>query len=117
MNDQEHVMEQILERMGAIEQAQGQINLLLYDPEFLDFMKSIQDLKKLNGDLASLARTVEDFNIIIYGSDRFGVPPLLNQVKELYRFYDRAKWALSALGVTNVGIIIAWLTQIVQNNL
>lgn len=59
----------------------------------------------------------DELRIIIHGSDRLGVPPLLDQVRELYRFYDRAKWAFGALGVSNIGIIITWLATIIGRSL
>lgn len=57
-------------------------------------------------DIFQQAREV---NIILHGSEKLGVPPLHRQVKELYQFYDRAKWALGALGVTNIGFLITFL--------
>ena len=66
-------------------------------------------LDKIESQQKAIELQLKELNLIVYGSDRLGVPPLLQQVRELYKFYDRAKWVAGALGASNVGLIITWV--------
>ena len=58
-------------------------------------------------------QTIEDVEVLVYGSDRLRIPPMIDQVRELYQLYDRAKWAIGTLGVTNAGMILIGILNLV----
>lgn len=93
---------QVLRRLKAIENTQNEI---------LATQALIQENQQI------LVQQVKEVNIVLHGSEKLGVPPLHRQVRELYQFYDRAKWALSALGVTNIGFILLWVFNRLQDTM
>lgn len=50
--------------------------------------------------------------LLVMGDEDLGVAPMRETLGEIAIAYDRAKWAAGALGVTNVGALIAWLTTL-----
>lgn len=109
-------VQEIIERLEGVEKRQQNIIKQL---DGLDLENIVDRLEAVSGldsnGLRSLNNTVHELELIVHGDERLGVPPLRAQVKEIYTFYDRAKWALGALGVTNVGFIIAFILSLLNN--
>jgi len=100
MTTEQEFRAKVLERLEAIEETQAEILFA-------------QDQIQTNQE--AVVEQVKEVNIILHGSEKLGVPPLHKQVRELYQFYDRAKWALGALGVTNIGFIALWIFNQIQS--
>ncbi len=101
---------EILGRLDGVEERQKIVirQLSLLDADGI--AEKVHLLDNLNGEnYRSLTQTVSELNKIVHGDERLGIPPLRTQVREIYTFYDRARWALGVLGITNIGFIIAFL--------
>ena len=79
----------------------------LTEAEFRD--QVVTELREIKENQNVIAEQIKEVNIILHGSEKLGVPALHKQVKELWIAYDRAKWALGGLGLTNLGFIIVWI--------
>jgi hypothetical protein len=81
-----------------------------------DFGERLESLEKTVGDsmgkVDKLESASERLTLLVMGDEDLGVPPMRDILGELAIAYDRAKWAAGALGITNVGAIIVWLTTL-----
>ena len=119
MDDLIERMDDLSARLAVIERRQNHIDDKLLGSgmnELMDFAREWRQFRS-DVDLDAISEAVQELQMIVHGSDRLGVPPLRIQVKELYQAYDRAKWAASALGVTNIGVIITWLATMVGRSI
>ncbi len=68
-----------------------------------EFRKQVvTQLEEIREDQRGIAEQVKEINIILHGSKILGVPALHNQVREIWIAYDRAKWIIGGLGITNL---------------
>lgn len=81
--------------------------MALTETEFRE--QVVTELKEIKENQHVIAEQMKEVNIILHGSDKLGVPALHKQVKELWTAYDRGKWAVGSLGITNIGFIIVWI--------
>jgi hypothetical protein len=113
---------ELLKRIESIEAQQkllntqlAHFNQKLFENGFQTDVKTMREflLFAQEVDWDKAMQTIEDVEVLVYGSDRLRIPPMIDQVRELYQLYDRAKWAIGTLGVTNAGMIVIGILNLV----
>ena len=113
--------QELLKRIQSIETQQrvmnsqlAHFNERLFENGFQTDVKTMQKflhfVEKVDWD--KTMQTIDDVEVLVYGSKRLRIPPMIDQVRELYQLYDRGKWAIGTLGVTNAGMIVLGLINL-----